>query len=92
MAPNYTSAELATMSLRDHATFNLLMVQKGWTAMLVIYPSLPKHSDLVILQGDAKKAVKGNKGAWADPLMLTGYEFRMCMKLYRVTRKLVQGK
>ncbi|UCC48854.1 MAG: nuclease, partial [Gemmatimonadota bacterium] len=32
------------------------------------------------------------KGAWADPLMLTGYEFRMCVRLHKVTSRLVRGE
>jgi endonuclease YncB( thermonuclease family) len=92
MAPNYSATERAEMSRRERATFNLLMVTEGWAAPFLIYPSLPKHADLVLLQEVGKKAVEEGKGAWADPLMLTGYEFRMCVKLYEVTKKLVQGR
>lgn len=92
LAPNYNAEERAGLSAIDRATFNLLMVREGWAAMLPIYPSLPKHGDLVLLQESGKDAVEHSKGAWADPLSLTGYEFRMCVKLYEVTRKIVQGK
>ncbi len=92
MAPKYSSEELAGMSRRERATFNLLMIEEGWAAPLPIYPSFPKHSDLVLLRQVGKEAVEQGKGAWADPLTLTGYEFRMCVKLYGVTRKLVQGR
>ncbi|UZJ42805.1 thermonuclease family protein [Prosthecochloris sp. SCSIO W1101] len=92
LAPNYNAEERASMSAKDRATFNLLMVSEGWAATLPIYPSLPKHFDLVLLQETGKEAVKQKKGAWLDPLTLTGYEFRMCVKLYEVTRKIVQGK
>ncbi len=92
MSPYYTSRELASMSLRDRATFNLLMVESGWAATFPIYPSLPRYIDLVILQEVAKGAYDSTTGAWADPMMLTGYEYRMCVKLYRITRKLVDSE
>jgi endonuclease YncB( thermonuclease family) len=92
MAPKYTPDELKTMSPRDRATFNYLMIESGWGASFVIYPSLPKHSDLVLLQKAAQTAFEEKKGAWADPNALTGYEFRMCYKLFEVTQKLVAGK
>ena len=47
---------------------------------------------MVLLQEVAKDACENKKGAWADPEMLTGYEFRMCVRLYDVTKKLVAGK
>lgn len=92
VAPSYTREELLTMSRSERATFNLLMVDSGWAASFPIYPSLPKYVDLVLLQQAAKEAVEQRKGAWADPLMLTGYEFRMCVKLHKVTSRLVRGE
>jgi hypothetical protein len=68
------------------------MVQSGWAAPFLIYPSVPKYADLVMLQEAAKDAYDNKKGAWADPLMLTGYEFRMCVRLYDITKKLVDGQ
>jgi len=46
----------------------------------------------VLLQEVAKDACENKKGAWDDPKMLTGYEFRMCVRLYDVTKKLVAGE
>ncbi|NTV07080.1 MAG: thermonuclease family protein [Chlorobium limicola] len=92
MAPYYTPEELAKMSAVDRATFNLQMVLDGWAAPFPIYPSLPKHSDLLLLQEAGRNATESGKGIWEDPLMLTGYEFRMCVKLYEVTKKIVDGK
>lgn len=92
MAPSYTPEELESLSRKARATFKLLMVESGWAASFPIYPSIPKYIDLVMLQQAAKDAYENGKGAWADPLTLTGYEFRMCVKLYDVTKKLVQGK
>jgi len=70
------------MSRRERATFNLLMVESGWAAPFPIYPSLPQYEDLVMVWETAKEAHENGKGAWAGPMMLTGYEFRMCQKLY----------
>lgn len=92
MAPSYTKKELANMTFEQRATFNLLMVKNGWAASFPIYPSIPKYADLVLLQKVAKDAYIGKKGVWADPNTLTGYEFRMCIKLYDITKKLVAGK
>jgi endonuclease YncB( thermonuclease family) len=92
LAPKFTPDELKDLSPRDRATFNYLMVEAGWAASFVIFPSLPKHSDLVMLRDAAQKAFDDKLGAWADPNALTGYEFRMAYKLFEVTEKLAAGK
>jgi endonuclease YncB( thermonuclease family) len=92
VAPQYSSAELATLSLWERATFNLLMVRAGWAAPLIIYPSLPKFRDLVMFRAAAKEAYLAARGIWADPLALTGYEFRMMVKLYEITSRLIAGE
>jgi len=92
MAPNYTPNEIETMSRRERATFNLLMVETGWAASFPIYPSIPRVVDLVMLQETAKDAFDKKRGIWADPMTLTGYEFRMCVKLHDVTKKLLGKK
>jgi len=91
LAPSYSATELASIPYEDRCTFNLMMIDSGWAASLAIYPSLPKHRDLVRFQEAAKDAYENRRGAWADPMMLTGYEFRMCYNLYDVTKKLVAG-
>ncbi|MBI5305324.1 MAG: thermonuclease family protein [Chloroflexi bacterium] len=91
IAPNYSDAERARMSRKERATFNLLMVESGWAASLIIYPSIPSYPDLVLFQETSQAAFTEPRGAWADPLSLTGYEFRMCIKLFQVTQKLVNG-
>jgi endonuclease YncB( thermonuclease family) len=92
IAPSYTSQELAALSPWEKATFNLLMVRAGWAATLIIYPSLPKYEDLVMLRDSAKEAYLMGRGMWADTLVLTGYEFRMAVKLYQITKRLVDGE
>jgi len=92
VAPNYTAKERETMTRRERATFNLLMVQNGWAASFPIYPSIPRMLDLVMLQEDGKKAVENKIGAWAEPQALAGYEYRMCVRLYDVTKEAVEKK
>jgi len=92
IAPNYSEAERARMTRQERATFNLLMVESGWAATLVIYPSLPAYPDLVLLREVAQNAFDNRRGAWADPLALTGYEFRMGVKLFQLTKKIVSGQ
>jgi len=92
MAPSYSATERANMGYHDRATFNLLMVESGWAASFPIYPSLPKYRDLVMLREAAKNAMDNQLGAWAKPLLLTGYEFRMCYRLWEITKKLEAGK
>jgi len=88
MAPNYSAKERNQMTLRERATFNLLMVMNGWAASFPIYPSLPQHADLTLLQEVGEEAFENGKGAWGNPLALTGYEFRMCYKLFVITKNL----
>ena len=92
MAPAYSADELAKLSRKERATFNLLMVDSGWAAPFPIYPSIPGYLDLVMLQESGKAACDGKKGAWVDPLALVGYEFRMCVRLFEVTQKLVNNQ
>ena len=92
VSPCYTAEEISAMSYEDRATFNFLLVKSGWAATFPIYPSLPKYKDLVLIQKAAEDAFAGKLGAWQDDKALTGYEFRMCYKLWEVTQKLVAGK
>jgi len=92
MAPNYTETERAKMSRKDRATFNLLMVESGWAAPFPIYPSIPRVMDLIMLQEAAKESFDSKRGIWADPMTLGGYEFRMCVKLFDATKKMLSGK
>lgn len=92
MAPAYKPSERETLTFEERATFNCFLVKSGWAALFPIYPSLPKHMDLVMFQKAAKDAYDEKRGVWANPLSMPGYEYRMCVKLYGVTKKLVDGK
>ncbi len=92
VAPSYEPEELVGMTPLQRATFNLLMVENGWAAPFPIFPSLPRYSDLVLFQAVAEDAKLKKRGTYADPLSLTGYEFRMCVRLWEVTNDLDKGK
>jgi endonuclease YncB( thermonuclease family) len=64
-------------------TFNLDMVASGWAALFVIYPSIPRRSDLNLLLSEADKAWIGQLGAWHEfgQDLLLAYEYRACIKL-----------
>ena len=92
IAPSYTTDELRRLSRIERATFNLLMVESGWAAPLVIYPSLARYDDMTLFHQVARRAYEQHVGAWAQPMMLTAYEWRMCIKLHRTTRRLIAGE
>jgi len=92
IAPQYSKEELQTLNIWERATFNLLMVKAGWAASFPVYPSIPKHKDLVMLHEAAEEAFTGKRGIWAEPMTLIGYEFRMAVKLHEITQKLVAGQ
>ena len=92
MAPNYSAKELATLSRKDRASFNHMMVESGWAATFLIYPSIPGYLDMVMLQQSAKDAFQKKMGAWSDALTLTGYEYRMMVRLHEITKQIIDGK
>lgn len=87
IAPSFTTTELASVSFDQRKTFNLLLLESGWASNIIIYPNLPKNSDLRLARTAVKNAVENDLGAWADPLVLTAYEYRMCIKLYNACKK-----
>lgn len=93
VAPSFSSQEFQNTTPHDRRSFNLQMIELGWAATLLIYPSLPKYSDLVLTYDAAKSAIENGRGAWADAnTVLTGYEWRMCIKLHKATKRLVAGE
>jgi len=91
VAPEYSETERRRLSRRERPTFNLDMVAAGWAATFVIYPSIPKELDLLMLQEEAEAAVVLGRGAWKDPWRLTGYEYRMCTRLIKLMLKVRIG-
>ena len=92
VAPNYSKKDLRTMSRRERATFNLDLVESGHAAPFILFPSIPGELDLPLFLEAAVDAMDKRRGQYADCLHLTGYEYRMCEKLYRVAKKLADGK
>ncbi len=64
-------------------TFNLQLVETGWAALFLIYPSLPRDADLLRAVTAAEMAWDNKLGAWAEfgEDLLLGYEYRACIKL-----------
>ena len=91
VAPRYSEEEIMAYPPEERGTFNYLMLKSGWAASIMIYPNLPKDTDLRMTYTAMKQAVESGRGAWGEPLMLTGYEFRMCMKMYNAIKKLDYG-
>lgn len=92
VAPDYSAAERRTLTLRERATFNLDLVAAGWAAPFVIYPSIPGELDLPLLTETAVDAATARWGIWASDETLPAYEYRAMEKLYRVTKKIVEGR
>ncbi len=91
VAPSYNYKERASMSRRERATFNLNMLESGWAAPFILYPTIPGESDLPLFIEVSVEAIDKRKGQYQDPLSMPGYEYRMCEKLYKVTKKIVDG-
>jgi len=69
-------------------TLNLLMLETGWAALFIIYPSLPRNDDFNRSVAAAEAAWDGALGQWAPRTdgeggrnFLPGYEYRACIKL-----------
>lgn len=91
VAPNYSENERQTMTRRERATFNLDLVDRGWAAPFVIYPSIPGELDLPLLVEAASAARSDRRGIWANPETLVAYEYRAVEKLFRITKRIVGG-
>ena len=81
------------MTRRERATFNLDLVQEGWAAGFVIYPSIPGELDLPLLVETASEARTGASpgGIWTDAQTLIAYEYRAMEKLFNITKRMVSG-
>lgn len=91
VAPSYTARELKVLTREERATFNLDLIESGHAAPFVIFPSIPGELDLPLFVEKAVAAMDQRAGQYADPLHLPGYEYRMCEKLHRITKKIVGG-
>lgn len=92
VAPSYSAKELKGMSRRERATFNLNLVESGWAAPFILFPNIPGELDLPLFLEAAEEAQETGAGQYSNPLSLPGYEYRMCEKLYRITKKKLSGE
>jgi endonuclease YncB( thermonuclease family) len=91
VAPSYSKKERRDTSRRERATFNLNMIESGWAAPFILFPNIPGELDLPLFLELAVSAKEERKGQYQDNLSLPGYEYRMCEKLYNITKKVVSG-
>jgi len=93
LAPSYSPRELAELTRKQRATFNLDLIESGWAAPFVIYPSIPGELDLPLFLEAAVGAIGAGVGIWADePETLLAYEYRSVERLHAVTERIVEGK
>lgn len=91
VSPSYSKKERDSMTREERATFNLNLIESGWAAPFVLFPSIPGELDLPLFLEKSADAVDARRGQYADSLSLPGYEYRMCEKLYGITKKLSEG-
>ena len=83
----YEKKERETIPESKRPTFNLQMLQEGQAVSLLIYPNIPKPSDLELVQAAVRKARTTNKGFWKGPdNLLLPYEFRWIIDTTTGTR------
>ena len=92
IAPSYSTKERKNMTRRERATFNLNMIENGWAAPFILFPNIPGELDLPLFIELAVSAKEQGKDQYQDSLSLPGYEYRMCEKLYKITKKIVEGE
>lgn len=92
ISPNYSVKELATLTRLERSTFNLDLIAEGWASPFIIFPNIPGELDLPLYLHLAVDAYAAQKGIWADALTMPAYEYRMCEKLYTISKALVEGK
>lgn len=88
VAPSYSKKERKKMTRRERATFNLDMIESGWASPFILFPNIPGELDLPLFLEMAVSAKEKKRGQYQDDLSLWGYEYRMCEKLYGITKKI----
>ncbi len=91
VAPSYNRKERNKMTRRERATFNFDLIESGWAAPFVIFPNIPGALDLPLYLEAAEGAKDSRKGQYQHKLSMPGYEYRMCEKLYKITKRIVAG-
>ena len=91
VAPSYSKKERQQMSRLERATFNLNLIESGWAAPFIIFPNIPGELDLPLYIEMSVSAIELNKGQYQNEFSLPGYEYRMCEKLYDISKKIDEG-
>lgn len=74
---NYSDAARKQIPVAQHPTFNLQMMQEGYAVSLLIYPNVPKPSDLKLVQNAVCTARQNALGFWSESeKSVAPYEFR----------------
>ena len=92
VAPSYTKKERDLMSRRERSTFNLDLIESGWAAPFVLFPSIPGELDLPLFVEIAQEAMDQKRGQYGNDYSLTGYEYRMLERLHGISKKLAEGE
>ncbi len=91
VAPSYSNSELKNLSRKERATFNLDLIESGWAAPFILFPNIPGELDLPMYLKAATEAVDAQGGQYDEPLSLPAFEYRMCEKLYGISKKIADG-
>ncbi len=85
---SYNQAERKAIPPAERPTFNLQMMQEGHAVSLLIYPNIPKASDLELVQKAVSEARTAPKGFWraGQDRVLLPYEFRWIVDTIRGER------
>jgi hypothetical protein len=89
LAPNFSKAELFTLTPEQRSTFNLDMVRAGWAAPFIIYPSIHSGLDLPLFLSTADNAVTAKRGESAT---LLAYEYRSVERLHAIAKTIIVEK
>lgn len=92
VAPSYSRKEREQMTRAERATFNLDLIESGWAAPFILFPSIPSERDLPLFTEKAAEAKEHKRGQYANEFSLPGYEYRMCEKLHTIGNKLNRGE
>ncbi len=86
---SYNQAEREAIPPAERPTFNLQMMQEGYAVSLLIYPNVPKASDLALVQKAVSEARTIRKGFWraGEDRVLLPYEFRWIVDTIQGARK-----
>lgn len=78
----YEKAERKRIPEADRPTFNLQLMQQGHASSLLIFPNVPKQSDLAQVRDAMRTARQRKRGFWkSSPPLLHAFEFRWIVKM-----------